>query len=1238
MKKSFILATVAVVLTASQAFAQNANLIPVRVAVDPTVPSVTLTWDRQNANLNTSTVGGVQVFRRDLGVEGINSSNHNFTLLPGSPFPDPTVTYIDTDVERGKSYEYRIRRPAFGSIGLRDAYIATTVDAALEDQRGTVLFVVDETLPAEMEQELQLAEMDMVGDGWDVKRMTVPQHISYAKLLDDTFAHMNLKERIVAEYNKPGANVKALYLFGRVPVAKSGSIAPDGHSRPLYNEFARAHETDAYYGDMHDEYWTDTSLTIIRYALSGGDYARDGDGNLITYIETGEDGNVPGDGKFDQSTIPHKVELMTGRVDFAKMVSVRKNEQEYLRDYIQKAHSWKHNEKMVPYRMHFALGSPGEAVNPGALQNMQYPMTAPASISTMGWDDALPTHPHLMGSTLNNTSRVADTDHKVMIAFPCGSWRQQWYSWDNQIRAALTQAEWGLAAGWGARPSWLPHLMAAGKPTGYMWMRTANNRLNGTEYATLDTTGSGQVHINLMGDPTVRLVAVPPARNLRFTSVSDSSVTVIWTAAPTVATIPAINSPPANISTGATVTSNLLGYHVYRSVDRTSGYKRLTDMPILNTTFTDTTRSPGRDAYYQVRAVYLTKVPTGTYENQAQGAFNILRANGTSNKQPVADAFQITATRNVPTYLSFGGMGTPGETLTPIVVKNPEKGQIRWSAGKAYYVSNLTGTNPDSVTYRLWDGLMLSDPVTIPITVVVDTDPSSKFLLGWQFTDGSTTNTTGSTRHKTGSMLASTLTLGSTVSSAPGTGYSNKAFSVTGTGTRSTEFDTNSYIEWKVSPATGNWQSLERVTFFVFGGNLGNGWQRDANPTDRFNLELRYSTDNFATSTKLDIDGLDNDGKFNAAGAEKNGGGICSARLADHAALQGTTDAVQFRLYVWNVRTLPVNPNQQIVGLGKSSATPVQNPFDIAVLGTTGTVQPASLPTVTFDANGATSGLPPAMMCAATNSTIALPKANTLAMEGHVFIGWNTLANGRGTNYIAGANFTITGSTTLYAVWTIPTLTVTPETRNALRRENYFTFQITSNVPWSVTKDTDWLNVSPRRGSGNATVYVHLTDNPGDVRNGTVTVEASGDLTSTIAITQATATNTYKAWAQDNQLEGSTALPTTVAHNDGITNLTKYALGLDGSQATDYTETGYYTTDTVQSGKSTLLVFTYAFNKAAEGETAIVPSFSKNLQNWQPVTPKPVLPDNPTSPLRLFKAEGDFSDGKGFFRLEIEEK
>jgi uncharacterized repeat protein (TIGR02543 family) len=77
---------------------------------------------------------------------------------------------------------------------------------------------------------------------------------------------------------------------------------------------------------------------------------------------------------------------------------------------------------------------------------------------------------------------------------------------------------------------------------------------------------------------------------------------------------------------------------------------------------------------------------------------------------------------------------------------------------------------------------------------------------------------------------------------------------------------------------------------------------------------------------------------------------------------------------------------------------------------------------VTYNANGATSGSVPTDATDYSSGNTVTVKANTgsLARTGCTFAGWNTAADGSGTNYAASgsATFNISANTTLYAKWT----------------------------------------------------------------------------------------------------------------------------------------------------------------------------------------------------------------------------
>ena len=71
--------------------------------------------------------------------------------------------------------------------------------------------------------------------------------------------------------------------------------------------------------------------------------------------------------------------------------------------------------------------------------------------------------------------------------------------------------------------------------------------------------------------------------------------------------------------------------------------------------------------------------------------------------------------------------------------------------------------------------------------------------------------------------------------------------------------------------------------------------------------------------------------------------------------------------------------------------------------------------TVTFNANGATSGTVPAAMTVLPGLSITLPNQGTLSRTGYTFRGWNTNMSGTGYHYIT--SFTPSNNIILYASW-----------------------------------------------------------------------------------------------------------------------------------------------------------------------------------------------------------------------------
>ena len=440
----------------------------------------------------------------------------------------------------------------------------------------------------------------------------------------------NVKARIMTDYRSDPAGVRTLFLFGHLPVPYSGNIIPDGH----YPDHQGAWPADAYYGDMDGE-WTDSTVSS---AIASDPRNR----------------NAPGDGKFDQSQLPSPVELEVGRVDLANLPgrtslngpATFPGELELLRQYLNKDHNFRHGLLTAPRRavLHDDFGFRGGEAFAASGYRTLAPLFGAENIltltnrgewmSTLAGDSFLWAYGCGAGSYtsmggLGNTGQYNDgttielvrKDVKAVFTMVFGSWLGDWDSEDNIMRAVLATPTCGLTSAWSGRPHWFFHHMALGENIGYSTRLTQNNGPAGL-YKTQVNSAAGQIHVALMGDPTLRMhVVAPPS------GVVASGSTLSWTTSP----------------------EKVLGYHVYRAASPAARFTRLTDALLQETTFTDPTPSIDAPAY-MVRAVKLENTASGSYFNPSQGAFATPSSRiSVAHSAPANNAKMAVLAMSVPT-------------------------------------------------------------------------------------------------------------------------------------------------------------------------------------------------------------------------------------------------------------------------------------------------------------------------------------------------------------------------------------------------------------------------------------------------------------------------------------------------------------------------------------------------------------------------------------------------------------
>jgi len=626
IQRPFVILMAGVVsLCASRAAGQVCQdfAVDLGATVSTNPPQITLNWALRLA----TNITGQTLYRRLKG-------ETSWTIL--ATLSTNTTAYTDSNVVSGVEYEYWLYRSLNGYYPYRaDGYLSAGIHVPFVENRGKVILIVDDSMTNALAPELSQLQQDLVGDGWtvichDVPRMSVePSETNsiYWATRSNELAYV--KNLIVSEYNADSNHVKAVYLLGRTPVPYSGSIAPDGHP-----DHVGAWPALGFYGDINGS-WTDTSIT----STNGSDR---------------RNWNVPGDGKFDQSSIPTDLELQVGRVDMANMTkfpTAAVSETNLLRRYLRKAHQYRHCEgaytniaRRAMLRDGFGYFG-GEAFAASGWRaiysNLGRTSTVWDAISSGEWFVRPATNTYLFAygngggnyegaSTVGSSADFGDKPSRAVFTSLFGSYFGDWDRANVFLRAPLAGNargnSYGLTCFWSGRPQWFLHPMGMGETIGYA-ARLSQNNSSAYQYAGFSARG---VHVGLMGDPCLRLYMIPPPRNLNAAS-SLGTVRLYWSSTP-----------------------GILGYHVYRA-DRPEGpFTRLTTNHLTTTGYTDNTVVAGSNYTYMVRILKLETVPGGVFQNLSQGAFITIRASADATTVPRnPTSLQIAAVASTQIILNW---------------------------------------------------------------------------------------------------------------------------------------------------------------------------------------------------------------------------------------------------------------------------------------------------------------------------------------------------------------------------------------------------------------------------------------------------------------------------------------------------------------------------------------------------------------------------------------------------------
>ncbi len=120
----------------------------------------------------------------------------------------------------------------------------------------------------------------------------------------------------------------------------------------------------------------------------------------------------------------------------------------------------------------------------------------------------------------------------------------------------------------------------------------------------------------------------------------------------------------------------------------------------------------------------------------------------------------------------------------------------------------------------------------------------------------------------------------------------------------------------------------------------------------------------------------------------------------------------------------------------------------------------------------------------------------------------------------------------------------------------------------------------------------------------------------------------YEIWASESGLTGDRAKPEAKPFNDGITNLEKFAFGLDGSRAASYSESKLLK----QSSDGSIATFEFPVNQTAT-DVKVKALISTDLKTWKEAT---ATKSGEDGNFNLYKVEQEIPEGgKLFFKLEV---
>ena len=348
------------------------------------------------------------------------------------------VNYLDTDIEEGKLYEYQVVKQTGDSLGY--GYLFSGINYLPPQKKGDVLILVDSAAILVVYENLTKYQEILISEGW----------IPWVEPISKDASVQDVK-RTILDYYGTVDSLTSVLLMGNIAVAHSGNINPDGH-----NDHKGAWPADLYYGDI-DGVWTDDTV----------------DNALSAYPRIH---NVPGDGSFDQDTIPSDIELAIGRMDFSELPIFPMDEYQLLNRYLQKNLDFRTGKQEVRRHALIANLNPWkEGLGQNGIRNF-VPIVSNDSIAygdlfdgfykSFLWSYGASSGSMFASNGLGTITIYAENNFQVIFTAYFGSYYGD-YDFENNILRTVLASGQVLSTAWVGAPNWYFHPMGLGFDLGY---------------------------------------------------------------------------------------------------------------------------------------------------------------------------------------------------------------------------------------------------------------------------------------------------------------------------------------------------------------------------------------------------------------------------------------------------------------------------------------------------------------------------------------------------------------------------------------------------------------------------------------------------------------------------------------------------------------------------------------------------------------------------------------------------